>query len=119
MILTETLWKLDSEKEGLDELYRITTGTHKVASLTGVSYKDIVNKLGEPSINVASEDDKVQVEWVFYYDGDNVFTLYDWKTYDLDYTKWELRTWSIGGHNKNHEFEDLLTNILGRKANIL
>ena len=116
-IVTSYTWKLDSEKEGLDELYRITTGTFKVASLKNVSYDDLVRAFGVPSINIPSGDNKVQVEWVFYFDGNNVFTIYDWKTFDRDYTLQELTTWSIGGKNKDEGFFEAVKDLIP-KANI-
>ena len=118
-IVKPHIWKLDAEKEGLQTLYRITTGTHKVGSLRGVNYDDLVRTFGVPSINVPSGDDKIQVEWVFYFDGDNVFTIYDWKTYDRDYTLKELTTWSIGGNNRDLEFNESLIDLLGQKATIV
>jgi hypothetical protein len=30
--------------------------------------------------------------------------IYDWKTYDLDYTINSLTRWSIGGRNNNNPF---------------
>jgi len=117
--IKSNIWKLDSEKEGLDTLYRITTGTFKIASLKRVSYDDIVRVFGVPSINIPSGDDKVQVEWVFYFDGDNVFTIYDWKTFDRDYTLQELTTWSIGGHKKDYDFLETLEDYFKNKAIIL
>ena len=74
-------------------------GTWKIGSLNGIYYRDLINKLGRPSV-VGSGDDKVQVEWVMKYK-DEIFTLYDWKTYDPEYTEYELDTWSIGGNAKS------------------
>ena len=30
-----------------------------------------------------------------------VFTIYDWKTYDPEYTEYELDTWSVGGNDQS------------------
>ena len=70
-------------------------GTYKIGDLNGIYYRDLVNKLGEPTI-IGSGDDKVQYEWVMKFEG-QVFTIYDWKTYDPEYSEYELDTWSIGG----------------------
>ena len=82
-----------------DNYTDVADGTWKVGSLNGIYYRDLVNKLGRPSV-VGSGDDKVQVEWVMKYK-DEVFTIYDWKTYDPEYTEYELDTWSVGGNDQS------------------
>ena len=72
-----------------------TNGTFKIGDLKGLYYRDLVNKLGEPTV-IGSGDDKVQYEWIMKFE-DQIFTIYDWKTYDAEYTEYELDTWSIGG----------------------
>ena len=74
----------------------VADGTWKIGSLNGIYYRDLVNKLGKPSV-VGSSDDKVQYEWIMKFE-DQIFTIYDWKTYDPEYTEYELDTWSIGGN---------------------
>jgi hypothetical protein len=71
-------------------------GTYKIGSLDGLYFRDLVAKLGDPSV-VGSDDDKVQYEWIMKFEGE-IFTIYDWKTYDAEYTEYELTTWSIGGN---------------------
>ena len=71
-------------------------GTYKIGDLTGLFFRDLVNKLGKPTV-VGSGDDKVQYEWIIEFEGE-IFTIYDWKTYDAEYTEYELYTWSIGGN---------------------
>ena len=71
-------------------------GTYKIGSLNGIYYRDLVNKLGEPTV-IGSGDDKVQYEWIMKFE-DRIYTIYDWKTYDAEYTEYELDTWSIGGN---------------------
>ncbi len=70
-------------------------GTYKIGSLDGIYYRDLVEKLGQPTVT-GSGDDKVQYEWIMEFE-DQIFTIYDWKTYDAEYTEYELDTWSIGG----------------------
>ena len=74
-------------------------GTYKIGSLDGIYYRDLVNKLGEPTV-IGSGDDKVQYEWIMRYEN-RIYTIYDWKTYDAEYTEYELDTWSIGGNAKS------------------
>jgi len=60
------------------------------------TYSQLVQFLGEPTINDPSGDDKIQVEWILRY-CDETFTIYDWKTYDRDYTVNTLNTFNVGG----------------------
>jgi hypothetical protein len=76
-------------------------GTWKIGSLTGLYFRDLVNKLGKPSV-IGSGDDKVQYEWIMKFEGE-IFTIYDWKTYDAEYTEYELDTWSVGGNDQSVE----------------
>jgi len=74
-----------------------TNGTHKVGTLENVTYRELVELLGQPTYYPEdSGDGKIQFEWVIRYN-DEIFTVYDWKTYDENYTRNELTTWSIGG----------------------
>ena len=84
--------------------YDATNGTYKVGSLVGVSYWDLKYALGSPTFVEASGDDKIQKEWVINYNGET-FTIYDWKTFDEEYTVCELKLWSIGGKTDPYEFE--------------
>jgi len=87
-----------------DLAYSITNGTYKVGSLVGVTYWDLKYALGNPSFDEASGDDKIQKEWVVKYNGE-IFTIYDWKTFNEEYTVCELKLWSIGGKTDPSEFE--------------
>ena len=73
-----------------------TYGTYWQGDLHGVTYGQLLELYGTPQFNEASGDDKVQFEWVFYV-GDEVVTLYDWKTYDRNYSMYELDEWHVGG----------------------
>lgn len=68
----------------------------KVGDLTGLKYSDLIRIFGEPTYNEPSGDGKTQVEWWIKFES-NYFTIYDWKTYDREYTLNELEYWSIGG----------------------
>ena len=65
-----------------------------------VTYLELVEMFGEATLG-ESGDSKVQMEWVIEITDDEgatqQFSIYDWKTYDLNYTKSKLQTWNIGG----------------------
>ena len=88
----------------------VANGTYKIDDLDGLYFKDLVAKLGEPTV-IGSDDDKVQYEWIMEFEGE-IFTIYDWKTYDVDYTEQELTTWSIGGNDNSativNEFKEYI-----------
>jgi hypothetical protein len=66
-------------------------------------YQDLVRVLGEPTYPTPSGDNKTQKEWVVEYNGE-VFTVYDWKTYDEEYTMNELDQFHIGGKTDAYDF---------------
>lgn len=82
---------------------------HKVGSLRGIKYVQLVDLLGEPTWDEPSGDDKVQKEWVCKF-GDEQFTIYDWKTYDEEYTITENDVWSVGGVTNPDRFIEALVN---------
>lgn len=61
-----------------------------------VTYTQLVAALGEPTFNAPSGDNKTQVEWVVKF-RNKYYTVYDWKTYDREYTLNELTVFHIGG----------------------
>ena len=76
-----------------------TTGT----SLKGyvcATYDQLVDLLGRPTFPEESGDGKVQVEWVVEFEdefGDkNLFTIYDWKTYNREFTEMQLAMFNVG-----------------------
>lgn len=79
------------------------TASWKVGSLTNVTYSELVKIFGQPTYNEPSGDEKVQVEWCIEVSGDGFIYelyIYDYKTFDRNYTKNNLTTWSIGGTDK-------------------
>jgi len=84
-----------------------TGGTFKVGFINNVSYDQLWNYLGEPTFDEPSGDGKTQVEWVVEFN-DDIFTIYDWKTYDRNYTKTSLTTWSIGGQSSGLDLADYI-----------
>ena len=87
-----------------------TTGT-SLKGYINATYDQLVGQLGEPTFNEPSGDEKVQVEWVIKYGGE-VFTIYDWKTYDRMITKKSFDRFHIGGTTSAldlvNELEDMI-----------
>jgi hypothetical protein len=82
----------------------------QMTSLKGyvnATFSQLVEALGEPTFSTPSGDNKVQKEWVVEYKG-NVFTVYDWKTYDEQFTLNELTTFNVGGHVAAFDFIESL-----------
>lgn len=88
-------------------------GTSLVGYLKGFTFDNLVNVLGQPTFDEPSGDDKVQVEWVVEYDGE-VYTVYDWKTYNREFTLNNLTEWNVGGKSKATTFIAELTRKLLR-----
>jgi len=88
-------------------------GTSLVGYLEGFTFGNLVNVLGQPTFDEPSGDDKVQVEWVVEYDGE-VYTVYDWKTYNREFTLNNLTEWNVGGKSKATTFIAELTQKLLR-----
>ena len=84
-----------------------TNGTHKVDTLMGPTYNQLWNFLGDPTFADASGDNKVQKEWVVEFN-DELFTIYDWKTYSVYETMNTLDTWSIGGRSSASDLIEYL-----------
>ena len=83
-----------------------TSGT----SLKGyiyITYSQLVDLLGQPTFPEQSGDGKVQVEWVVEYKGE-IFTIYDWKTYDRYYTENILSKFNVGGKSYAIDFIEYL-----------
>lgn len=91
----------------------IVGGTSLKDRLVGFNYKQLVAAFGEPTFPNPSGDGKVQKEWVFQRESDGaVFTLYDWKTYDVNYTTTMLQTWNVGSKVYAGEFvTDLMVQL--------
>tara|TARA_R110000803_G_C11974977_1_gene320064 strand:- start:933 stop:1262 length:330 start_codon:yes stop_codon:yes gene_type:complete len=80
-----------------EKALKVSGGTSLKERLVGFNYKQIVAAFGNPTFSKVSGDGKVQKEWVFIRESDKeVFTLYDWKTNDEDYTMTMNQNWNIG-----------------------
>jgi hypothetical protein len=89
-------------------------GTINGSSFKGyiiATYSQLLEVLGEPTYSEQSEDGKVQVEWVVEFE-DNIFTVYDWKTYSREYTENELMKFNIGSKVTATDFITELEAIL-------
>jgi len=95
------------------EAVKLTSGTSLKDRLIGFNYKQLVYTFGEPTFAFPSGDGKVQKQWVFIRESDNeVFTLYDWKTYDADRTMTMTQSWNVGSKVYAGEFvTDLIQSI--------
>jgi len=85
-----------------------TCGT-SLKGYTKATYKRLVEVLGPPTFNEASFDDKTQVEWVVKF-RNNYFTIYDWKTFDREYTLNELQIFHVGSKVDALDFINVLEN---------
>lgn len=82
----------------------------KVGELTDIKYSDLVRIFGEPTYNEESGDGKTQVEWCVLMDG-KYFTIYDWKTYNREFTLNGLDVWSIGGSSDPTQLIELINSL--------
>jgi len=104
------LEKIEDREQALDT----TFGTSLKGYLNNTKYSDLIEVFGQPTFNQESGDGKVQFEWVFKFNGE-IFTLYDWKTWDVKYTINELTTWNIGGKTYYGEFSTHIEELLNSK----
>lgn len=80
-----------------------SVGTYNVGFINDITYGELVEILGQPTFSTTSYDEKVQKEWVVDFDGE-IYTIYDWKTYDERYTMEELTNWNVGGKTSALDF---------------
>jgi hypothetical protein len=80
----------------LKESDDLLIGSYFVGNINDITYKDLLRILGEPTYNEPSGDNKTQVEWNLKFNNE-VYSIYDWKTYNKEYTLNELNHWNIGG----------------------
>ena len=93
-----------------EEVGNKTNGS-SLAGYIQITYPQLISILGEPTYPEESGDNKVQKEWVVEYKG-NVFTIYDWKTFDEEYTMNKLGRFNVGSKGSALEFIDALENKL-------
>lgn len=83
-----------------------TTGTSYSSLLIDVKYDDLERVLGKPSFPEPSTDGKIQREWVFKDIDNNIFTIYDWKTFSEFTTLNTLKVWNVGSRKFAGDFID-------------
>lgn len=104
--------KITNEQSAL----KVVTGTSLKDRLIGWNYKQLVAAFGEPTFSKESGDGKVQKEWVFQRTSDGeVFTIYDWKTYDVNFTTTINSDWNVGGKAYAGDFVTDLISVLKKK----
>jgi hypothetical protein len=89
-------------------------GTSLSGYLYDVTYDELVKAFGEPTYPEPSGDNKVQKEWIFIDRNRNKFTIYDWKTYDLQFTLTEYSRWHVGSKVPANKFIDWCLKKLGK-----
>lgn len=81
--------------------YQVISNNGKVANGTSfqgyvqVSYDQLVRTLGQP--NGATQDGKVQAQWILKFEDGQVATIYDYKSEEQ---KEDIIVWHIGGKSK-------------------
>lgn len=99
-----------------DEALYETNGTSLKGYLKAdIKFTDLYRTLGEPTFKPEdSGDGKIQYEWVLKWNG-TVYTIYDWKTYDQDYTLTEYDRWHVGSKFYAAEFIDMIEKMIEEK----
>ena len=91
-----------------------STSGSSLKGYVNATYDQLVRVLGEPTFDEPSGDNKTQVEWVVKYKdpygGVNLYTIYDWKTFDRNYTLNQLNRFNVGGKRSAHDFIEYLEN---------
>jgi hypothetical protein len=75
------------------------------------TYSQLIGALGKPTYDTPSGDEKTQMEWVVEFN-DEIFTIYDWKTYSRNYTENELNRFNVGGKTYAGDFIDYIESII-------
>ncbi len=88
-------------------------GTSLKGSFSGYKFIELYAALGAPTHDEPSGDNKVHVGWDFVFNGE-IFTIYDWKTYDRLYTLSDNEVWNVGGKTHAGEFIDHVLNLLNK-----
>ena len=100
-----------------EEALEVIGGSSLKGYLHNIKYSQLIRTLGQPTFDQESGDGKVQFEWVFKFNGE-IFTIYDWKTYDIEYSINELTTWNVGGKTYAGEFTDYIEKLVEEKTAI-
>lgn len=104
------LYKIRNQKKALE----LIGGTHLCGRIIGPTYSQMVELMGEPTFSEESGDGKIQKQWIIR-DGNDIFTIYDWKTFDKDYTENVLVRWNVGGKSSALNFIEKIEKKLHEK----
>ena len=74
-----------------------SNGTSFHNSTITASVNELIAALGEPQYQSNDGEDKVNFEWDCETEEGAVFTIYDWKTYNIRFSIESLERWNIGG----------------------
>lgn len=100
-----------------EEALEAIGGSSLKGYLHNIKYSQLIRTIGQPTFEEESGDGKVQFEWVFKFNGE-IFTIYDWKTYDIEYSINELTTWNVGGKSNAYDFIDYIENLVKEKSTV-
>ena len=78
-------------------------GGSRQGSLNDVTYGEIKNKLGHPTYDEPSSDEKVQAEWDIMFDNGVRASVYDYKQYHIPPES--VTDWSVGGNSPHSAYE--------------
>lgn len=101
--------KVLTESEANEYILNGSTTTFKIGELANIYYKDLVKIFGHPTFNYPIEDEKTQVEWWIKFEG-NLYLIYDWETYNKDFTLNGLDVWTIGGNSNPDKLIEFIYN---------
>ena len=104
--------------QNTEKALSMTVGSSLKGIINGPTYSQLVELLGEPTFPNSTGDGKVHKEWTIK-DGNDVFSIYDWKTYDVEYTTNELTTWNVGGKSYAGDFIEKIQKKVEEKFGIL
>lgn len=86
-------------------------GTSNKGRFSGYKFIELFAIFGNPTHDKPSGDDKCQISWEFVFNGD-IFTIYDWATFDRLYTLAENEVWYVGGKTNATDFIEHVLQLL-------
>tara|TARA_B100000085_G_scaffold73278_1_gene65730 strand:+ start:216 stop:596 length:381 start_codon:yes stop_codon:yes gene_type:complete len=115
--LPDSMWvyAVHEQAQALDRIHRTSFKGRKI---TGVSYDELVDILGKPTFPNANSDGSVQKSWVLVWDSE-VYEIYDYNTFDEDYTVRFNTFWHIGTHEDKYPIDlaELIEEIAQSRRN--
>jgi hypothetical protein len=113
---------MDYATHGIFVIRHVKHGTRKSAgvmwrgSIT-TTYNQLIKLLGEPTITRPTSDGKTQRQWVIYF-RDEIFTIYDWKVYDINIVTTTLNEFQVAGFTEATEFIERINHYIGELENV-